>query len=212
MIGKLIRKTKEVGVGNLVLGCLKVFYYRSLQKRFGFDPWHTSPYELREYVQAVAAYINRHRPECVVDIGCGLGDLLAHIQAPKRIGVDPGKGEMEAARHLYGRQGIRFVRGSFDEFGEGMAIDYLITLNFMHGSPESIWKPAYTRICEKNQISHIIVDSYQTTEDTYRLDFDRILPENYEKGECLGVFLGDRHIYVYHRKTEPEGRISPKNR
>ena len=202
MVSKLIRKTKEVGIQNLVKGCLKVFYYKSLQRRFGFDPWHTSPYELREYVQAVAAYVNRQKPNCVVDIGCGLGDLLAHIHAPVRIGVDPGKGEMEAAEYLYGKKGVRFVRGSFDEFGEGLDIDYLITLNFMHGSPENIWKPAYTRICEKNRISHIIVDSYRTTEDTYRLDFDRILPEGYVKKECLGLFLGERYIYVYEKKEQ----------
>ncbi len=212
MLSKLIRKTREVGIGNLILGCLKVLYYRRLQKKFDFDPWHTSPYELRKYVQTVAAYVNRHSPECVVDIGCGLGDLLAHIHAPMRIGVDPGKGETEAANHLYGSRGIRFVRGSFDEFGEGMEIDYLITLNFMHGSPEPVWKPTYTRICEKNRISHIIVDSYKTTEDTYRLDFDRILPPDYARGECLGIFPGERYVYVYHRKTDDDVRNSPKKR
>lgn len=202
MVGKLLRKMKEVGIKNLIVGCVKVFYYRSLQKRYGFDPWHTSPYELREYVQAVAKYVNDKGAKSVVDIGCGLGDLLAHIQAPFRLGIDPGKGEIEAATHLYEKKGIRFIRGSFDEMEQGQEIDYLITLNFMHGSPEEIWRPAYAGICEKNRISHIIVDSYKTTQDSYRLDFDRILPREYIRRECLGRFLGERYIYVYEKKEQ----------
>ena len=47
-----------------------------------------SPYELRKYVQVTAEYVNSKKADVVADIGCGLGEMLRHINAETRIGID----------------------------------------------------------------------------------------------------------------------------
>ena len=105
VIEHLFFKIGEVGVWNMSIGACKKVYYKRLQKKFQFDPWHCSPYEWKGYNQAIVRYVNALHPECVVDVGFGLGEILARIKAPQRVGYDYGTGCVEAATHLYGNLG-----------------------------------------------------------------------------------------------------------
>ena len=147
-MNKIIRKLKEVGMKNLIIGIVKIPYFKLLQKIFHFDSWHISPYELREYVQIVARYINCHNAKYVVDIGCGLGELIRHIKAPKSIGIDIEKENINTAKYLHHRSDIEFKIGSFDDLGTGHEIDYLTALNFMHGSPHQTWHSVFHKVCK----------------------------------------------------------------
>lgn len=197
VIKKVVCKTKEVGLKNLMIGIVKIFWYKILQKKYHFESWHLTPYELRKYVQIVAEYVNDQNAEYVVDLGCGLGELIRHIKAKRRRGIDILDETINTARHLHRFTDIEFKKGSFDELGTEQNIDYLITLGFMHGSPQEVWKPIYCKACKQNNIKHIIVDSTQPTEECYRLDFSQILPSEYEECNKIGPLLGGRYLYVY---------------
>ena len=199
-MNKILRKLKEVGILNLIIGIIKIPYFKLLQKFFHFESWHISPYELREYVQIVAKYVNSHNAKYVVDIGCGLGELIRHINAPKRIGIDIEKENINTAKYLHRRTNIEFKNGSFDDLGTKQEIDYLITLNFMHGSPHQTWQPAYHKICKNNNIKHIIVDSTKPDDNSYFHDFSLILPSEYKKCDQFGPLLGGRYIWVYEKE------------
>jgi hypothetical protein len=56
--------------------------YRALQLIYRFDPWHASaPYACREYkVRAVDLASSTHS-RVVLDIGCGLGDIIGRVRA-----------------------------------------------------------------------------------------------------------------------------------
>lgn len=95
-----ISKVKEVGIGNCIVGILKRERYKRLSKRYHFDSWHTSPYELRKYIQVAAEYMNANHAEVVVDIGCGLGEMLHHINAKVKIGFDIHEEPIRAAKML----------------------------------------------------------------------------------------------------------------
>ena len=202
MIHKIISRAKEVGIKNLIIGIMKVPYYKILQKKYHFSNWHLTPYELREYVQIVAAYVNKQNAGCVVDLGCGLGELIRHIKAKKRIGIDIQDETIGAAKHLHGHTDIEFRKGTFEELGTGQDIDYLITLGFMHGSPHEVWQPLYTKACKENNIKYVIVDSTKTTEESYFLDFSKILPSEYKKCKQFGPLLGGRYVYIYKKEEK----------
>ena len=195
---KIMRKIKEVGLKNVIIGSVKRVKYEKLIRRYHFDPWHLSPYEWREYVQACAKYINSHNCKTVVDIGCGLGGMLQHVKADKKIGLDDQEEVIRAARELVDGT-ISLETGSFDDLAE-KPIDYLITLGFMHGSPESTWTRPYRLVAERNDVQHFIVDTIPAREDSYLLDWSKILPKNYKRIERLGPFLSGRYVEIWEKQ------------
>lgn len=138
----------------------------------------------------------------VVDVGCGLGGLLQHIQADKRVGLDASENVIMAAREL-GDGSVDFKTGSFYDIEESN-VDYLVTLGFMHGSRESTWIHPYREAAEKNHVRHFIVDTVPEEGTSHFLDWSKIMPENYKRTEMMGPFLGGRYVEVWSRKVPVE--------
>lgn len=203
MIKHLVIKIREVGLKNCIVGVMKREKYKKLQKQYQFDEWHIGPYELREYVQSVKKYIEDKEADVVVDIGCGLGELLRHLSGVKsRIGYDESKEVIQAAEILRGGQNISYCVGSFNHVNLKEEIDFLVTLNFMHGSKEDIWKSAYHTVASSNHIKNIVVDVVTSHDgNSYMLDFTKILPEEYKLVDRMGPFLGGRYIEIYSKES-----------
>ena len=198
MFQRLNEKIQEVGFSCCILGLIKREWYKILQKRYGFDLWHISPYELRAYLQQVSFYIRNAEAQVVVDIGCGLGELLRSLDGvPIRIGYDIDYNVIEAARSLDGD--ICFRQGSFSEVKLKQPIDFIVTLNFMHGSPEEVWRRTYHPIAAENDVQYFDVDTLSGKGDGFSLDFSRILPENYERVSRMGPFRNGRYVEVYEK-------------
>ena len=114
---KIVRKLKEVGLKNVLIGGIKKVRYMQMINKYHFDTWHLSPYEWKEYAQVCVRYLNSHDCKTVVDIGCGLGEILQHIKADRKIGLDLQEEVIQAARELNSGE-IDFVVGSFGELIE----------------------------------------------------------------------------------------------
>lgn len=195
----IIRKIGEVGIKNTILGGSRVLKYKFLRHKYHFNKWHESPYELRKYLQEIAAYINQRNADVVVDIGCGFGEMLRHINAEIRIGYDIEEKVIEVAKML-DKTGIVYYVGSFNEVNVKEPIDYLVTLGFAHGSREDKWKPLYHNIAMKNEIKHFIIDTVpEGFNGACYLDYKKILPDNYKLVDKLGPFLSGRVIEIYEK-------------
>src|SRR4051812_17445146 len=71
-------------------------------RMFELDPWHANaPYSCRPYKKSVVDLVNSLKPERVVEIGCGLGEILVRIQARHRFGLDTDADVIRAARFLH---------------------------------------------------------------------------------------------------------------
>ena len=107
----------------------------TLRRLFGFDPWHAAaPYVCRPYKAVVVQLANSVRPQLVVEVGCGLGDIISRVRAAERIGIDADARVIRAARFLH-RRG-RWVHGEGDSIpgllGGTRRIDCLIMINWIH--------------------------------------------------------------------------------
>lgn len=201
IIRKVAQKIKEVGLKNVIIGSAKNMQYRKLIKQYPFDTWHLSPYEWREYAQVCARYVSAQNAGTVVDIGCGLGGVLQHIKASKRIGLDLQEEAITVARIINDRT-IQFKIGTFGDLIES-PIDYLITLNFMHGGTETAWKDIYHAVAARNDVRHFIVDTIPKKENdmaVHALDWSKILPKNYKRIESFGPFLSGRFLEVWEKQ------------
>lgn len=197
---KAIRKIKEVGLKNVIIGGFKRIKNGKLIRKYHFESWHLSPYEWKEYAQACVNYINVHDCKTIVDIGCGLGGILRHVKAERKIGIDLHEEVIQAARELSDGT-ITYKAGSFDALTE-KPIDYLVTLNFMHGGTEATWTEPYHTAAEQNDVRHFIVDTVPAGGGSHLLDWRKILPEDYQRVERLGPFLGGRYVEIWEKQSK----------
>lgn len=127
--------TLQCRAARLWLHCLRFV--------FGFHSWHANaPYACRPYKRKVVELVDSLRPVTVVEVGCGLGDILSHVSAAKRFGIDPDPNVIRAARFLHPR-GARWIHGDAFSIEEAVPgneeIDCIVMVNWIHSlSPEQL--------------------------------------------------------------------------
>lgn len=197
-----IRKIKEVGICNTIVGSIKRIRNASLQRKYGFDVWHVNPYELKEYNQVVVKYVNSHstKDTVVVDIGCGLGDIIRNIKTDNRYGMDLDSTAIPVAKMLDKSKKVDFTVGTLTDLGPDFFADFLITVGFLHGYKEDSWQPLYDECLNKNDIKTVIVDTLPDgINGSNHLDFTKILPGEYKLVDKMGPYLSGRYIEVYQK-------------
>ena len=103
---------------------------------FKFDNWHARSSAIcRKYKHQLITIINDiDGKSCVVEIGCGLGDLLEKIEANQKIGFDLDENVINAAKFI--NKDISFEKGSFaNVVALNENIDVLILVNWIHNIP-----------------------------------------------------------------------------
>ncbi len=137
-VKKKFSTVKRVGICNSLRCRLDRMWLGLLARYFKFDSWHASaPYSCRTYKQTVVDLVNSLTPHAVVEIGCGLGDLLCRIHATRRYGYDVDQGVIRAARFLHGDK-ISFIHGGGAQVEQG-SMDVLILVNWIdHLSPTQL--------------------------------------------------------------------------
>ncbi len=158
--------------------------YRHLQEEFGFDPWHVkSPYRRRPYKRRVVAMIDDFAPQTVVEIGCGLGEIISHTKAPRRFGIDLEAAVIEAAKSLHG-SAVTFHQGDLRKPEEiaavvGGPIDVLVAVNWPHMLPFEEIEKAIAGLQAQTPVRRLVIDTiypdrtgyqhYHTRKDVERL-------------------------------------------
>jgi len=142
---------------------------------FRFDAWHAdAPYACRVYKGCVVDLANSLRPTTVVEVGCGLGEILSRINARDRYGVDSDVRVIRAARFLHPRR-IVWIHGTAagldQRIGPAVLIDCLIMVNWIHNlSPEEL---AATLAPLLPRTRYVILDAVdQSAPASYRVRHD----------------------------------------
>lgn len=171
------------------MGCRsnKVKYY-ILQKLFKFHKWHMTPVEERPYGMVVIKWCNRIlmkdqnlKRKTIVEIGCGLGDILAKIDAPRenKTGYDIDEKAIRAAKIAH--PGIRFQVGRFAPDIRGKYISILICVNFLYSLDTENVRKEFQRLVLNNDIQYILTETMcpVTPNYPYSHDMDEILGSDY---------------------------------
>jgi SAM-dependent methyltransferase len=114
-----------------------------LRRVFGFDSWHAeAPYSCRSYKRKIVELANSFEPSTVVEVGCGLGDILSRVRAGERFGFDSDAGVIRAARFLHPGK-VHWIHGDATRVAHAIPvrcrIDCLIMVNWIHNlKPEQL--------------------------------------------------------------------------
>jgi SAM-dependent methyltransferase len=129
-------------------------WLRGLRVVFKFDAWHASaPYSCRPYKSKVVELVNALAPNTVVEVGCGLGEILSRVRANERVGFDSDPAVIRAAQFLH-RGRVRWIPAGFAAVAlslpQELRIDCLIMVNWIHNlSPDELsacLRPLLSRI------------------------------------------------------------------
>lgn len=165
---------------------------------FHFDKWHLYKFEDKKYVEDIIKFVNSdHSIHTVVEIGCGLGDIVGNIRCKNRLGIDISKQAIKAAKILF--PSAKFAAGTFDKV-KNKKIDCLITVNFMHEISPEILQKYYKDFCHYNKVKYIIFDSVVSKRYEYNHKAEEILGQDWKLIKKLGRYTancGYRIIAVY---------------
>jgi len=153
-------------------------YRECLQKIIGFDKWHLSNFKERTYALSTVNRINELIQDgkvssgTVLEIGCGLGDIISSIRWQNKLGYDVDKRAILAARILH--PGMRFQVGSFEEI-RNKKISVLIALNFLHGIRDEDCRQYFSTLFKYNEVDMVVVDEVQSPPYSYAHDWESLL-------------------------------------
>lgn len=192
--GQLVRNN---GLRNVMRGVPHRIKLMRLRSAHGFSAWHLSPVEWRAYavdlVRNTQAIVDDEHAESVVEIGCGLGGILARIRASVRVGYDTDEEVLAGARELY--PGLEFRAGSFEEVSE-REIGVAIAVNFMHLIPPESLDPQLRGFVNRCEPRHLFVDEVGYRHEH---DFDDLLSPHYTREWTSREYPHGRRVIRYRR-------------
>jgi len=139
---------------------------------YRFDRWHaTAPICCRPYKAQVVDLASSLRPESVLEIGCGLGEIVSRIDSPRRFGADIDRGVLRAAAALHG--GVRYAAASLED-SQGLGAltggraEVLVMVNWPHTVAFDVLAPAITALHDLLGLRYLIMDAIVEGTPGYR--------------------------------------------
>ena len=152
---------------------LNVYFRKLLQWVFKFDKWHVAPLSQRKYCHKIITKLNAHtQRKSVIDIGCGLGDILSKLNYASKLGVDAEKNVIRAASFIsnikFNYKNTSYVHGSFPNITLNQKFDAVIMVNWIHNIKAEIVASWLTYLYENylNNNGVLVIDIVKN--DKYR--------------------------------------------
>lgn len=110
-------------------------YRQVLCSLLGIERWHAGGVERHPYRQEILRRLRAHAPAALLEVGCGLGDIVCRVNASQRLGGDMSSRVLWAARLCHPWQwlahGVRFRKMCLGDPVQGR-FDAVVCVNFIH--------------------------------------------------------------------------------
>jgi cyclopropane fatty-acyl-phospholipid synthase-like methyltransferase len=146
-----------------------------LYKIFKFDKWHLSTFQERSYAKSIVSYLNVNASSkrlSMVEIGCGLGDIIRRIKIKNKLGLDVDEKALKAAKlisYLQVKFNIKYELFVFPTSSLFGLYDVIIMVNWIHNIEPKELKEKLEEYFFNNLNSNgeIIIDTVQDKEYRY---------------------------------------------
>ena len=181
-------------------------YFFFLYLFFNFEGWHyKSSYYCSAYKRNIVKLINKHIDisDSIVEIGCGLGEIISRINCQNKFGIDRCFKVIDAAIFIYRFKKIKFISGSFHNLN--INLDHIILINFTHELTKIDLVKMINAIILKFSPKTIFLDSYHEDYFTHlrHHNYSMIFEKNFINYKLTEKILSDdgkRYLYVF-KKT-----------
>jgi SAM-dependent methyltransferase len=171
---------------------------------FRFDSWHLSPLRARPYARDIIDFLNALPPKqrtSVLEIGCGLGDIIRRLDFNQRTGLDREESVLSAARFLTWvqlRTNITYAAFTFPETALAGRYGVIIMVNWIHEVHPDVLKSNIEQFARNNLAEGglIIVDTVGDREYRYNHDIRDLTGELHCRVQKLGSYRRDREVYA----------------
>lgn len=180
-----------------------------LRYYFKFYPFNLIPTKSKQYCVDIINHLNKRQlKRSVVEIGCGLGDILRNIDFEKKFGYDKQIEVLNALNFInkfYGKKKrIELIQLQFGEDSIQGKHDSIILVNWIHKIPNHILQNSLKDLYQNNLNlgGEIIIDSISGNKDIYphKHDFEKINQELSSDMQLIGIYsMGKNHDII--RKT-----------
>jgi SAM-dependent methyltransferase len=150
-------------------------YRKVLGRLLGLEPWHCGSPDRHPYREAVVESVNSLKPRSVLEIGCGLGDVIARLHAPRRVGADVSRRVLVGALMAHPWEAL--LRGlSLRRLGLSSRMeevfDVVICVNFIHNIDPPVLREVFSRICTANLNPSGVLVFDTVSNPSYRFNHD----------------------------------------
>lgn len=163
----------ELGIANGLVGAIQWSHAFAYQKLYSFDRWHVrAPYSWKPYKKCVVDTVETLNPTRVVEIGCGLGDIIGRVNSKYAAGFDQDERVLRAARRMH--PNVHFAQASLEQLalvtGHGPAkpIDTVIMVNWPHLVPTQALINALQQIQANWKVEYVVMDVIKSDAKGYR--------------------------------------------
>ena len=196
-LNKIRQKLLDINTYKCVL---KRTFLKLLQKIYKFNNWHAdAPFICRSYKRVVICVINRLNPDVVLEIGCGLGDIISRVNANKKFGIDQDINVIKVAKIFH--KNVNFKEGSFKEVSilEENNINVLVMVNWLHELECKNIKNELFKLLETKKINYLVVDEILENHKGYKYHhhFRTFLKDKFTEIESFDEPENIRKIKVF---------------
>lgn len=181
---------------------------RIVVKILNIDSWHESDYMSKEYAKYTVNVVDRmsqNDPDIkVVEVGCGLGDIIGNVKNKNKLGFDLDKRIVLGARILHPL--TKFRVGSFSDVHELQPL-CLIAVNILHFLNPDYVERVFGDVKSNNTLKYVVIDELHDTGGTvYKYEYSglKLLGDDYRiKYRSRRIQASDgacRYVVVYERK------------
>lgn len=182
-----------------------------LYRLFRFDPWHLG-HGGDPYARAIVRFLNARPPQLrdrVVEIGCGLGEILRRLRFRSRLGLDRDPRVLQAARilaRLRGHRNITFAEFEFPSAELKGDYDAIVMVNWIHQVPPGPLAAALRGYfaAHLNPGGVIVIDTVRDPAYTHTHDVRALTPPG-AIVEHVGSFGRGRDIWAFVKPPTPDG-------
>ena len=152
-----------------------------LYKIFNFDKWHSQTVVGNHYSSLIIKTVNLSKANNVVEIGCGLGDIILNINAKNKLCLDQSQEVLNAASFISKLKFAKAFFKKFDFINDNLIDkhDVIIMVNWPHIINEKILGEKFSILFNNNlnKSGFIIIDT--VNDENYRYNHDiNLLTQN----------------------------------